>query len=112
MKNAEGVDLPAELDRRLKRGVDQLRQFREAMEGLDQIADTLGPLLGVERPRRRGKAASRALEMQAPDTQTPAQARAERTGPSTAPATPAQPEDIPEWRKVFPGLSARVPGSK
>jgi hypothetical protein len=112
MKNAEGVDLPAELDRRLKRGVEQLRQFREAIEGLDQIADTLGPLLGVEPPRRRGRAASRAPAMKAPEAQTPPAARAERSGPSTTPATPAQPEEIPEWRKVFPGLSARVPGSK
>jgi hypothetical protein len=112
MKNAEGVDLPAELERRLKRGVDQLRQFREAVEGLDQMADTLGPLLGVEPPRRRGKAASRARAAQAPEVLMPPPAKAERSGPSTAPVAPAQPEEIPEWRKVFPGLSARVPGSK
>ncbi|WP_309895892.1 hypothetical protein [Archangium sp.] len=106
MKNAEGVDLPAELDRRLKRGVDQLRQFREAVEELDQIADAIGPLLGVERPRRRGKGASRTSPTAA-EAQTPSAAS---KAPSTASA--AQPEDIPEWRKVFPGLSARVPGSK
>jgi hypothetical protein len=106
MKNAEGMDLPAELDRRLKRGVDQLRQFREAVEALDEIADAIGPLLGVERPRRRGRGASRT---------SPAAAQAQTPPPPTkAPSTTsaAQPEDIPEWRKVFPGLSARVPGSK
>ncbi|HZH77857.1 MAG TPA: hypothetical protein VEY88_17655 [Archangium sp.] len=106
MKNAEGMDLPAELDRRLKRGVDQLRQFREAVEELDQIADAIGPLLGVERPKRRGKGASRTSPAAEAQTASPA---------SKAPSTPsaaAQPEDIPEWRKVFPGLSARVPGSK
>jgi hypothetical protein len=108
MKNAEGVDLPAELDRRLKRGVDQLRQFREAVEELDQIADAIGPLLGVERPRRRGRGASRAGPAAA-EAQTPSAAS---KAPSTASAAAAQPEDIPEWRKVFPGLSARVPGSK
>jgi len=112
MKNAEGVDLPAELERRLKRGVDRLRQFREAVEGLDQIADTFGPLLGVEPPRRRGRAASPSRPVQETEPRTPPSARAERTGPGTAPAAPAQPEEIPEWRKKFPGLSARVPGSK
>lgn len=112
MKNAEGVDLPAELERRLKRGVDQLRQFREAVEELDQMADALGPLLGVERPRRRGRGASRARPVKAAETQLPPTTRAERTAPSTAPAAPVQTEEIPEWRKVFPGLSARVPGSK
>ncbi|HEY0093522.1 MAG TPA: hypothetical protein VGB96_04325 [Archangium sp.] len=111
MKNAEGMDLPAELDRRLKQGVDRLRAFREAVEELDQIADALGPLLGVSRPKRRGRAAaSSGPAMKTAGTQTPSSAKAVRTPPATPPAAPAETEEVPEWRKVFPGLSAKVQG--
>ncbi|HEX8820375.1 MAG TPA: hypothetical protein VF794_10650 [Archangium sp.] len=110
MKNAEGMDLPAELDRRLKQGVDRLRAFREAVEELDQIADALGPLLGVSRPRRRGKAASPSgPATRTVGAQTPP-AKATRPQQTPPPAAPAETEEVPEWRKVFPGLSARVQG--
>ena len=59
MKNAEGSDSPLELERRLKAGVDQLRKMTDSLEGLIQVADAVGPMLGVARKRGRGRPASR-----------------------------------------------------
>jgi hypothetical protein len=112
MKNVEGPGLPVELDRRLKAGVDRLKQARKTMEELTRLADTLGPLLGVGRGRRGARAASGPIlvakktpQAARPAATTPPPAKGARTPPGSAP----QEEEIPEWRKVFPALSANVP---
>jgi hypothetical protein len=107
MKNAEGLALPFELDRRLKAAVDRLGEVRETLEELDPLADSLGPLLGVSPRKGRARAASQpspaamlppAKEARTPTSSTP-----------PAPPAPAQEEEVPEWRKRFPGLSAQHP---
>ncbi|WP_257459447.1 hypothetical protein [Archangium lipolyticum] len=111
MKNVEGPALPVELDRRLKVGVARLKEVRQSMEELSRIADAIGPLLGVGGGRKRGKATSgsfpavRAQEAARPAAATPPPAKNTRTAPSSAPAE----DEVPEWRKVFPALSANVP---
>jgi hypothetical protein len=112
MKNVEGPGLPVELDRRLKVGVERLREVRKTMEELSQIADAIGPLLGVGRGRRGVRAASApvpaakaAAQAEHPAAATPPPAKGARTPPSSVPSE----EEIPEWRRVFPALSANVP---
>jgi hypothetical protein len=116
MKNAEGSDSPLELERRLKAGVDQLRKMTDSLEGLVHVADAIGPVLGVARGRGRGRPASRPAAM-ATGNQTQegrsaaATPSAKQLQPPPAKAAPAQAteEEIPEWRKRFPGLAAEVP---
>ncbi|QRN97184.1 hypothetical protein JRI60_50980 [Archangium violaceum] len=111
MKNVEGPALPVELDRRLKVGVARLKEARKSMEELTRIADAIGPLLGVGRGRRGARAASapvpaaRAQEARPAAAPPPQPARGARTAPSSAPSE----DEVPEWRKVFPALSANVP---
>jgi hypothetical protein len=112
MKNVEGPGLPVELDRRLKAGVERLRDARKDLEELTQLADVLGPLLGVGRGRRGARAASgpapaakAAPQAARSAAATPPPAKGARTPSGGAPAE----EEIPEWRKVFPALSANVP---
>jgi hypothetical protein len=107
MKDTEEVTLTLELDRRLKLAVDRLGEVRETLEELDQLADSLGPLLGVNPPRGRARAAPQQRPGDAPPPTKEA-----RTAPNSAPSAPAAPEDeVPEWRKRFPALSARHPKS-
>jgi hypothetical protein len=115
MKKVEGSDSPLELERRLKQGVDQLREATETLEDLVHLADAIGPLVGVKRTGR-GRGASRpAAESRTQQGYgTAAPPRGGRTqGPAGgAPPAPAETEEIPEWRKVFPALSAEVPHKK
>lgn len=116
MKNVEGSDSPLELERRLKAGVDQLRKMTDSLEELVHLADAIGPVLGVASRRGRGRAGS------GPATRAAGGQSQERRGmaatpsgkqtqtPSAAPAQEA--EEIPEWRKLFPGLAAEVPHRK
>ncbi|MFY0565675.1 hypothetical protein ACN28E_17780 [Archangium lansingense] len=108
MKNAEGVALASDLDRRLKTSIDQLRDVRETLEELGRSAGTLHRLFGVEEVQEvvRGKGGRTPKGQIA----TPPPAPSARTAPSSAPPAPAPQDDIPEWRKVFPNLSSKVPG--
>ncbi|MCY1080176.1 hypothetical protein [Archangium lansingense] len=109
MKNAEGVALASDLDRRLKTSIDQLRDVRETLEELGRSAGTLHRLFGVEEVQEvvRGKGG----RTPTPKGQTvPPPAPSARPAPSSAPTAPAPQDDIPEWRKVFPNLSSKVPG--
>ena len=116
MKNAEELALPLELERRLRLGVDHLREVRETMEELARIADAIQPLLGVSRTQVQAKTAPQprpaaGAPMQVGRTAaTPPPAKGPRTPPSSAPSGPTAQDEVPEWRKVFPGLSAKVPG--
>jgi hypothetical protein len=117
MKNDEGVALPLELERRLKLAVDRLGQVRQTLEELDRNADAIRPLLGVRLPRGRGRAAASAGPAMKSTAGRPAAApppvKETRGQPSnTAPAQAAQEDEIPEWRKLFPGLSAQHPKRK
>jgi hypothetical protein len=119
MKNAEGSDSPLELERRLKAGVDQLRKMTDSLEGLVQVADAIGPILGVVRKRGRGRPASRpaagamgGLSQEGHSAAAAPTGKQPQTPPANAaPAKNAQ-EEIPEWRKLFPGLAAEVPHRK
>ncbi len=108
MKNAEGVALVSDLDRRLKASIDQLRGVRETLEPLSRSAGALHQFFGVEEVQEvvRGRS-GRTPKAQ---TATPPPAQSARSAPSSAPAAPAAQDDIPEWRKVFPNLSSKVPG--
>lgn len=114
MKNDEGVALPLELERRLKLAVDRLGQVRQTLEELDRNADAIRPMLGVRLPRGRGKAATAgpAMKSAGRPAAAPPPAKETRTQPSASQAQAAQEEEIPEWRKLFPGLSAQHPKRK
>ncbi|PTL75598.1 hypothetical protein DAT35_54280 [Vitiosangium sp. GDMCC 1.1324] len=110
--------MTVELDRRLKLGVDRLREARKGLEELTQLADSLGPLLGVRSRKGRAKAtagtlpASKTARGRAPQARTestPPPSYGVRPTPSTAPSAPAVQDEVPEWRKLFPALSANVP---
>jgi hypothetical protein len=119
MKNVEGSDSPLELERRLKAGVDQLRKMTDSMEGLVHLADAIGPVLGVASRRGRGRAgsgpAARAAGGQLQEGRgmaaTPSGKQSQTPSANAAPAQ-APAEEIPEWRKLFPGLAAEVPHRK
>lgn len=110
MKNAEGVALASELDRRLKASTDQLRGVAETLEKLGRSAGVLQRLFGVEQFQEAARGKVRTAKEQAAAESPPA--RGTRPSPGSAPAAPAAQEDIPEWRKVFPDLSNKVPGRK
>lgn len=116
MKNAEGSDLPLELEQRLKAGVDQLRKMTDSLEGLVQIADAIGPALGVARGRGRGRPASRPAAMATGGVNegrgTVAAPPAKKSPPANAAPAQNAEEEVPEWRKLFPGLAAEVPHKK
>lgn len=106
MKNAEGVALASELDRRLKASTDQLRDVRETLEQLGRSAGTLQRLFGVEQIQEAARGKGRTAKEQTATEPS----RSARPSPGSAPAAPAAQDDIPEWRRVFPDLSRRVPG--
>lgn len=109
MKNAEGAAHPFELlERRLKASTDQLRNARESLEALGRSAGALQRLFGAEEVREAARAAGRAPKGQTVAT-PPAHAKGTPSSQASAPAPAAQ-DDIPEWRKVFPDLSSKVPG--
>ena len=115
MKNAERLDLPVELERRLRQGIDRLGQMRQAMEELVRIAEVIQPLLGVgaEQERARATPPSRPAEGRTQGARTaapPPPANEPRTPTGSASPAPTSSEEIPEWRKMFPGLSAQYPG--
>ncbi|QRK04980.1 hypothetical protein JQX13_32860 [Archangium violaceum] len=124
MKNAEGVSLPFELDRRLKQRIEHLRDVRESLEKLGRSSGSLQRMFAAEQERRRAAAAAAPTAPTAPAAPAVKEAKgrtpppAARTPPpppppSSAPAKPAEEEeDIPAWRKLFPDLSAEVPGRK
>lgn len=118
MKKSEEFALPHDFDRRLKLGIDRLKEMRETAEELSRIADLIQPLLGVSLPpgRARAETPPRRAEQPAvarkPEVRTaapPPPAKGARIPPPSAP--PAQPneEEVPEWRKLFPALSEKVP---
>lgn len=107
MKNAEGAAHPFELlERRLKASTDQLRDVRETMEELGRSAGALQRLFGVEQVRQAAMAAGQSPKGQAGAVPPPKGARSSQSSASA----PAAQDDIPEWRKVFPDLSNKVPG--
>jgi hypothetical protein len=109
MKNAEGAAPPFELlERRLKQSTDRLRDVRESLEELGRSAGSLQRLFGVEEIREAARAAGRTPKGQ-PAT-TPPPARGARPAQSSGPSASGGQDDIPEWRKVFPDLSSKVPG--
>jgi hypothetical protein len=116
MKKDEGLPLPQELDRRLKLGIDRLKQVRKNAEELSRIVAVIQPLLGVKRapgfapaaPRPRRAEKARTQEGRPPGPPPPTRS----ARPASSSASAAQPEtgeDLPEWRKLFPALSAKVP---
>lgn len=120
MKSAEGVSLPFELDRRLKQRIEHLRDVRESLEKLGRSAGSLQRMFAAEQERSRARAAAEAAPA-APAvkeakgrTPPPPPARTPPPPPpSSAPAKLAEEEEeIPAWRKLFPDLSAEVPGRK
>ena len=106
MKNAEGVALASELDRRLKASTDQLRGVAETLEQLGRSAGVLQRLFGVEEFQEAARGKFRTAKEQAAADSPPS--KGTRPSPGSAPA--ASGDDIPEWRKVFPDLSSKVPG--
>jgi hypothetical protein len=104
MKNAEGVALASELDRRLKASTDQLRDVRETLEQLGRSAGALQRLFGVEQIQEAARAKG-----WSPKEQTATELPPTRSA-RPAPAAPAPQDEIPEWRRVFPNLSTKVPG--
>lgn len=107
MKNAEGAAQPFELlERRLKASTDQLRNATESLEELGRSAGALQRLFGVEEIREAARAAGRAPKEQSSAT-SPSARGASSSQSSTSTASQ---DDIPEWRKVFPNLSSKVPG--
>jgi hypothetical protein len=117
MKNGEGVALTVELERRLRQSTDRLRDVRETLEELSQAADALQYLFSQQQMQANAQAA-------APSTGTAPTARAQKAQPaaayppakasrpaaSSAPSAPSEQDEVPEWRKLFPKLSAQVPG--
>lgn len=108
MKNAEGVALASDLDRRLKASIDQLRDVRETLEELGRSAGALHRLFGVEQVQQTVTAKGRTPKGQT--TTPPAPAQSARPAQSNTPPASSSQDDIPEWRKVFPNLSNKVPG--
>lgn len=116
-ENAEGLALTVELERRLRQGVDHLGEIRQSMEDLVRIADAIGPMLGVKQRKGRGKAAqspaTRMASGSKPESRTASASpttKEARGSQERAPVPPAELDEIPEWRKMFPNLSAEVPG--
>lgn len=109
MKNAEGVAPASDLDRRLKASIDQLRDVRETLEQLGRSAGALHRLFGVEEVQEVVRAKGGRTPKGRTATRYPP-APSARPAPSSAPPAPAPQDDIPEWRKVFPNLSSKVPG--
>lgn len=108
MKNAEGVALASELDRRLKASTDQLRDVAETLEQLGRSAGMLQRLFGVEEFQDAARGKVRTAKEQAAANSLPS--KGTRPSSGSAPAASAAQDDIPEWRKVFPDLSSKVPG--
>jgi TolA-binding protein len=120
MKNGEGVALTVELERRLRQSTDRLRDMRETLEELSQAADALHHLFGLQQMQeqlqqtptlhRLGEKPAMTRAQKEQSETTPAPAKASRPAPATPAAESKEEEDVPEWRKVFPKLSAHVPG--
>jgi TolA-binding protein len=115
MKNGEGVALTVELERRLRQSTDRLRDVRETLEELSRSADALHHLFGLQQMREQTQAApqhrleEKAAKARTQKGQTATAPTASRPAPSSAPSESTE-EEVPEWRKVFPKLSAHVPG--
>jgi hypothetical protein len=109
MKNAEGGAHPFELlDRRLKDSTAQLRDVTKVLENLGRSAGALQRMVGTEQFQEAARTAGRTPRAQTP---TPApSARGSQASQSSATGASAHQDDIPEWRKVFPDLSSKVPG--
>ncbi|WP_375772208.1 hypothetical protein NR798_15405 [Archangium gephyra] len=109
MKNAEGAAHPFELlDRRLKQSTDQLRDVRETLEELGRSASTLQRLFGVEQIREAARGTGQGGKGHTATQPPPS--RSGRPSQGSTPSSTASQDDIPEWRKVFPDLSNKVPG--
>jgi len=123
MKKSEEFALPREFDQRLKQGIDRLKEMRETAEELSRIADLIQPLLGVSLPPERARAETppprveKAVVARKQETRAaaltppppPSAEKAARTPPTSAPPDELDSEEIPEWRKLFPALSEKVP---
>ncbi|HYO72826.1 MAG TPA: hypothetical protein VEU33_42870 [Archangium sp.] len=108
MKNAEGAAPPFELlDRRLKESTEQLRDVTKVFEALGRSAGALQRMVSGEQFQEAARTAGRGQKAQ---TAPPPPARGAQSSQSNAPSAPATQDDIPEWRKVFPDLSSKVPG--
>ncbi|WP_143195543.1 hypothetical protein [Archangium sp. Cb G35] len=106
MKNAEGGAYPFELlDQRLRESTAQLRDVTKVLEALGRSAGTLQRMVRGEQFQEAARTAGRA-----PKAQTaPPPARGAQAPQSSTPQAQAAQDDIPEWRKVFPNLSSKVP---
>ncbi|WP_152622714.1 hypothetical protein [Archangium violaceum] len=106
MKNAEGGAYPFELlDRRLRESTAQLRDVTRVLETLGRSAGALQRMVGGAQFQEAARTNGRAPKAQ---TAPPPPARGAQAPQSGHPPAPAQ-DDIPEWRKVFPNLSSKVP---
>jgi hypothetical protein len=110
MKTGEGVALTVELERRLRQSTDRLRDVRETLEELSRAADALHHLFGLQQMQEYTRQAAPMHRLGEKPATTPPPAKASRAAPSSAPSQPKDEDEIPEWRKVFPKLSAEVPG--
>lgn len=105
MKNAEGGAYPFELlDRRLRESTSQLRNVTEVLEKLGRSAGTLQRMVGGAQFQEAARTNGRAPKAQTAPPPPTRGAQAQQSPPAAATQ-----DDIPEWRKVFPNLSSKVP---
>jgi hypothetical protein len=115
MKTGEGVALTVELERRLRQSTDRLRDVRETLEELSRAADALHHLFGLQQMMENAQATPmhRLGVKEAKgrsQTATPPSARGSHSSSGSAASESTNQDEVPEWRKVFPKLSAQVPG--
>ncbi|MFE8600618.1 hypothetical protein KYC5002_34275 [Archangium violaceum] len=107
MKNAEGGAYPFELlDRRLRESTAQLRDVTKVLEALGRSAGALQRMVGGAQLQEAARTAGRAPKAH---TAPPPPARGAQAPQSSTTSAPAAKDEIPEWRKVFPNLSSKVP---
>ncbi len=104
--------MTVELERRLRQSTDRLRDVRKTLEELSQAADALHHLFGLQQMQAQALATPPAENAATARTQKGQTATAHPPAKASRPAPSAQPEqdEVPEWRKLFPKLSAEVPG--
>ncbi|HEX5746833.1 MAG TPA: hypothetical protein VFZ09_11365 [Archangium sp.] len=110
MKNAEGGAHPFELlDRRLKDSTAQLKDVTKVLENLGRSAGALRRMVGTEQFQESTRTGGRNPKAQSAPPPPPPARGSHATQGNASSASAAQ-DDIPEWRKVFPDLSSKVPG--
>ena len=108
MKNAEGGAHPFELlDRRLRESTAQLRDVTKVLEALGRSSGALQRMVGGAQLQEAARTAGRAPKAHTAPPPPVRGAQAPQKSSSTS--APAAKDEIPEWRKVFPNLSSKVP---